>query len=129
MKNKFSQRSESNLVGVNPTLVACARRALDISPVDFTIIEGLRNVDRQRELVAQGKSQTMQSRHIDGCAVDILPVGSTWKVAEFMPVLKAFKQAADELGIVLRFGVNWKHDPTLPIETKFVDAPHIELPK
>lgn len=125
----FGSRSEKNLKGVNRTLVACARRALEITPVDFTVIEGLRSVERQRELVAQGKSQTMASRHIDGCALDIFPVGGTWEVSEFIPVLKAFKQAADELGVTLRFGINWKNDPTLPIETKFVDAPHVELPR
>lgn len=125
----FGKRSEDNLHGVNPTLVAIARRALQLSPVDFSITEGLRSVERQKELVASGKSQTMASRHIDGCAVDIFPVGSTWQIAEFIPVLKAFKKAGDELGISLRFGVNWKNDPTLPIETKFVDAPHVELPR
>lgn len=125
---KFSQRSENNLKGVNPALVKVIRRALEITPVDFIVIEGLRTQERQKELVATGKSQTMNSRHLTGHAVDIIPVNTTWKVEEFHPLLKAVKQAADEQGLKLRFGINWKNDPALPIETKFIDAPHVEIP-
>lgn len=125
---KFSQRSENNLKGVNPDLVKVIRRALEITPVDFIVIEGLRTEKRQKEMVATGKSQTMSSRHLAGHAVDIIPVNTTWQIEEFGPLLKAVKQASDELGIKLRFGINWKNDPSLPIETKFIDAPHIEIP-
>lgn len=125
---KFSQRSENNLKGVNPDLVKVIRRALEITPVDFIVIEGMRTQSRQKELVATGKSQTMNSRHLTGHAVDIIPVNTTWKIEEFHPLLKAVKQAADEQGLKLRFGINWKNDPALPIETKFIDAPHVEIP-
>lgn len=47
---RFSQRSENNLKGVNPALVQVVRRALELSAVDFGVIEGLRTVERQREL-------------------------------------------------------------------------------
>lgn len=125
---KFSQRSENNLKGVNPDLVKVIRRALEITPVDFIVIEGLRTQARQKELVATGKSQTMNSRHLSGNAVDIIPVNTTWQIKEFTPILIAVKQAAVEQGIKLRFGINWKNDPSLPIETKFIDAPHVEIP-
>lgn len=125
---KFSQRSENNLKGVNPDLVKVIRRALEITPVDFIVIEGLRTQARQKEMVATGKSQTMNSRHLTGHAVDIIPVNTTSKIEEFHPLLKAVKQAADEQGLKLRFGINWKNDPALPIETKFIDAPHVEIP-
>ncbi|EBC5894661.1 M15 family peptidase [Salmonella enterica subsp. enterica serovar Infantis] len=127
-KFKFSQRSEKNLNGVNPDLVKVIRRALEITPVDFIVIEGVRTQARQKDMVATGKSQTMNSRHLSGNAVDIIPVNTTWKIEEFKPLLKAVKQAADEQGMKLRFGINWKHDPSLPIETKFIDAPHVEMP-
>lgn len=125
---RFSQRSEGNLNGVNPNLVKVIRRALELTPVDFIVIEGLRTQARQKELVATGKSQTMNSRHLTGNAVDIIPVNTTWNIEEFKPLLKAVKQAGDEQGLKLRFGINWKDDPSLPIETKFIDAPHIEIP-
>ncbi|MDF3736514.1 M15 family metallopeptidase [Enterobacter hormaechei] len=125
---KFSQRSENNLKGVNPDLVKVIRRALEITPVDLIVIGGLRTQAGQKEMDPTGKSQTMNSRHLTGHAVDIIPVNTTWKIEEFKPLLKAVKQAADEQGLKLRFGINWKNDPALPIETKFIDAPHVEIP-
>lgn len=127
-KFRFSQRSENNLKGVNSDLVNVIRRTLEITPVDFIVIEGLRTPARQKELVAAGKSQTNNSRHLTGHAVDIIPVNTKWQIEEFKPLLKAVKRAADELGVKLRFGINWKNDPSLPIETRFIDAPHVEIP-
>lgn len=143
MSYKFGKRSLDNLNGVNPLLINVLNRALEISPVDFGIIQGKRSIDEQRKNVAKGVSQTMNSRHLEECpidenvcygnAVDILPTaikpGMNWDLKYFMPVLKAIKQAGDELGVKLRFGVNWKNDPFLPIETKFIDAPHVEIPR
>lgn len=125
---RLSQRSEDNLKGVNSDLVKVIRRALEITPVDFIVIEGLRTRERQKQLVEEKKSQTMNSRHLTGHAVDIIPINTKWQIEEFKPLLKAVKQAADELGVKLRFGINWKNDPSLPIETRFIDAPHIEIP-
>ncbi|MCB5320309.1 M15 family peptidase, partial [Yersinia massiliensis] len=47
----FGKASESNLIGVHPDLVKVVRRALEITPIDFKVIEGCRTVERQRELV------------------------------------------------------------------------------
>ncbi|ENS5447398.1 M15 family metallopeptidase [Morganella morganii] len=132
---KFSQRSENNLRGVNPVLVAIIRRALELSPVDFAVIEGLRTPEKQAEYVSKGSSQTHNSRHLTGDAVDILPSamkpGMDWNENKhlFDPILQAIKQAADELGVILRFGKNWKNDPSLPGQTKFPDYPHVEIPR
>lgn len=119
---KFSQRSENNLKGVNPDLVKIVRRALQLSPVDFGITEGLRTVERQRQLVAAGKSQTMNSRHISGHAVDVFAyptsVGS-WEWKYYEQIATAFKQAAKELNIPVEWGGDWK---TLK------DGPHFQLP-
>jgi peptidoglycan L-alanyl-D-glutamate endopeptidase CwlK len=62
----FSKRSEENLKGVNDNLVAVVRRALLLSSVDFTVVEGLRTVERQKQQLAIGASKTMNSRHIAG---------------------------------------------------------------
>ncbi len=71
-KFRFSRRSEKNLEGVKPQLVAVVRRALELTEVDFGITEGLRSKYRQKQLVAEGKSQTMNSRHLTGDAVDVV---------------------------------------------------------
>ena len=53
------------------------RRALEISEVDFGITEGLRSRYRQKQLVATGKSQTMNSRHLYGtCRGCCIYIGS-----------------------------------------------------
>lgn len=128
---KFSQKSINNLKGVKPELVKVVNRALELSTVDFGVCEGLRTVEQQREYVRQGVSQTMASKHITGDAVDLypskLPDGWQKNPKVWLPVLEAMKKAGDELGVKLRFGINWKNDPNLPIETKFIDAPHVEL--
>ena len=54
----FSQRSLDNLKGVHPDLVRVVKAALPISPVDFGIIEGIRTLERQKELYAEGKSRS-----------------------------------------------------------------------
>ena len=66
-------RSLKNLEGVNPNLIKVVKRAIEISPVDFAVIEGVRTKARQAELVKKGASKTMNSRHITGHAVDIAP--------------------------------------------------------
>ncbi len=132
---KFSQRSENNLRGVNPVLVAIIRRALELSPVDFAVIEGLRTPEKQAEYVSKGSSQTRNSRHLTGDAVDILPSamkpGMDWNENAhlFEPVLHAISAAAFERGVMLRFGKNWQSDPSLPVQTKFPDYPHVEIPR
>ncbi|QAV24713.1 M15 family metallopeptidase [Proteus hauseri] len=128
----FSQRSKNNLIGVNLLLVKIAHRALEISTADFAVIEGVRTLEKQQENVKKGVSKTVNSRHLTGDAIDILPSaikpGMEWQPHFFEPVLMAFKQAADEEGLILRFGKNWKRDPTLSVETGFPDYPHIEIP-
>lgn len=119
---KFSQRSENNLKGVNQDLVKIVRRALQLSPVDFGITEGLRTVERQRQLVAAGKSQTMNSRHISGHAVDVFAYptsAGSWEWKYYEQIATAFKQAAKELNIPVEWGGDWK---TLK------DGPHFQLP-
>jgi len=107
---KFSQRSEANLVGVKEPLVKVARRALELSSVDFGVIEGLRTQARQRELVAAKKSQTMNSRHLTGDAVDVMAYVSgagTWEWKYYEDIARAFKHAATELGIPIVWGGDW----------------------
>lgn len=117
----FSERSEKNLQGVNPALIAVVRRALELSPVDFGITEGLRTMERQREMVRTGKSQTLKSRHLTGHAVDVvayLGANISWEWKYYEQIAAAFKQAGKELGTVIEWGGDWK---TLK------DGPHFQL--
>jgi peptidoglycan L-alanyl-D-glutamate endopeptidase CwlK len=112
-------RSLGSLSGVHPDMVAVVKRAIEITGVDFTVIEGLRTVERQRTLLNDGKSTTMNSRHITGHAVDMVPWPVDWNDLERFEVMsKAMKTAAQELNIPIVWGGDWK---------SFYDAPHFEL--
>lgn len=117
----FSRDSLEKLRGVHPALVVVASRALLYSPVDFRITEGMRTKERQAQLVKDGKSQTMNSRHLQGMALDFvaLPGGKvSWDLPYYRQIADAFKKASQELGIPIVCGIDWK---------SFVDGPHIEL--
>ena len=43
----LSQKSLRRLEGVNPDLVKVVRRAIQITPIDFIVVEGLRTKDRK----------------------------------------------------------------------------------
>ncbi|MFT0137294.1 M15 family metallopeptidase [Alcanivoracaceae bacterium MT1] len=108
---RFSARSERNLQGVHPHLVAVARRALELSEVDFGVTEGLRSKERQQALVVAGKSQTMNSRHLTGHAVDVMAyVGGhgTWEWRYYEQINAAFEQASEELGVSVEWGGHWR---------------------
>lgn len=121
MTFKLSQRSLSNLKGVHPDLVAVVHRAIAITPVDFTVTEGLRTVERQKQLVATGASKTMNSRHLTGHAVDLaawVGGGIRWDWPLYDVLAVAMKKAAQELEIPIIWGGDW---------TTFKDGPHFEL--
>lgn len=127
---KFSERSLNNLKGVHADLVKVAHRALEISEADFVVIEGVRSKSRQVELKASGASQTLNSRHITGHAVDLLPYTpgrDPWKASrEFKQISVAMFKAADELGVAIRWGGDWNENGRSDDE-KFYDGPHFEL--
>jgi len=118
MAYRLSQRSKNNLSGVHPDLVAVVKRAIEITDQDFSVIEGVRNIERQRQLVAQGKSQTMNSRHLTGHAVDLAPYPLSWEWEYFYPIADAMKSAAEELEVDLEWGGDWE---------SFPDGPHFQL--
>jgi len=120
---KYSSRSLSSLNGVHPDLRRVIDRALQSSPLDFAVIEGLRTKARQEQLVASGASTTMNSRHLTGHAVDLLPIDPTTGKGEFAWPLydklgPAVKAAAKKEGVPLIWGGVW---------TSFKDGPHFEL--
>ncbi|MBB5700030.1 M15 family metallopeptidase [Sphingomonas yantingensis] len=138
----LSERSLTALVGVDPRLVAVVRRAIEITKVDFMVVEGVRTQARQSELYAQGRTKpgkivtwTRISRHMRnpvtgwGEAVDLLPAPYDWKdVRGFDAVADAMMQAAREKGVKLRHGADWDGDGARR-EKGETDNPHFELAK
>lgn len=119
---KLGSRSLSRLQGVHPDLIAVVKRAIEITSIDFTVLEGVRSISRQKELYAKGSSQTMNSRHLTGHAVDLgafVNGAVSWDWAHYYPIEQAVKQAAAELGVNIEWGGDWK---------SFRDGPHWQLP-
>lgn len=121
MAFSLGSRSLSRLEGVHPDLVAVVKRAIALSDIDFTVLEGLRTKSRQAQLVAAGASQTMNSRHLTGHAVDLgamIDGEVRWDWPLYRQIATAMKVAAQQLNIPIVWGGDWK---TLK------DGPHFEL--
>lgn len=120
-KFKLSKRSLSKLEGVHPALTSVVKRAIELTEIDFAVTEGLRTLERQRELVASGASKTYNSRHLTGHAVDLVAyLGNEvrWDWPLYGKLADAMKAAAEELGVKIIWGGDW---------TSFKDGPHFEL--
>ena len=136
----FSERSLNNLKGVHPKLVAVVHRALELTPIDFTVLEGVRSQARQDELWAQGRTKPgpvvtwVQSSGTHGIqadgyghAVDLAPYPIDWNDhRRFDGLANVMFAAAKELGVTLRWGGNWDMDSTIH-ERGESDSPHFEL--
>ena len=119
---KLGPRSQMKLKNLHPDLVKVVQHAIELSEVDFTVLEGLRCIERQRELVKAGASQTMNSRHLDGHAVDLgawVDGQVDWSWPLYSKIATAMKTGAQELNIPIEWGGDWK---------KFKDGPHFQLP-
>tara|TARA_R100000654_G_scaffold5_1_gene17 strand:+ start:1089 stop:1469 length:381 start_codon:yes stop_codon:yes gene_type:complete len=122
---RFGKRSKKRLKGVNPKLVNILNELIKI--MDVTIIEGLRNKERQKELLAQGKSKTKYSKHLEGKAVDLAPYPINWKDRErFHYMGGMLRGIAKQLNINIRWGGDWDSDGEIA-DNSFDDLVHIEL--
>lgn len=116
----LGSHSEKQLEGVAPALVMCVRRAITLSSVDFSVVDGLRTEAEQIELVAHGASRTMHSYHLTGRAVDLAPWvqgKQKWQTPLAVQVAIAMRQAAAHFGSTLTWGGVWDRrlgqlDPT-----------------
>lgn len=145
---KLSKSSLAKLEGVNNDLVKVVKEAIKLTNVDFGITEGLRTKEKQEKLYREGKSKTMNSKHITGEAVDVLAYLDghySWALDSYYDIALAFKQAAKNVGVSLRWGGCWKNldeidDPKKEVldyiskkraqqKQPFIDAYHFELVK
>lgn len=147
----FSAKSLQRLGEVHPDLQRVVKRALETSEIDFTILEGRRSSERQAQLVKQGASKTLDSRHLTGHAVDLgAIVGGQvrWDWPLYYDLASAMVRASFAEGIPIRWGGCWDKMASQldanDIESEvsayvarqkraglkaFIDGPHFELPK
>lgn len=122
-KYKLGKRSIHRLEGVHPDLTRVVGRAIEMTSIDFTVLEGVRSYERQEALVRLGASKTMNSRHLTGHAVDLAAlVGNkvSWRPDHYTPIADAMKAAAEELGVPVEWGGDWR---------TFKDYVHWQLPR
>lgn len=153
-KFKLSSRSLAKLDGVHPSLVEVVKRAIEVTKVDFGVTYGVRTLAAQKALVAEGRSKTMNSKHLvqsDGYshAVDLVAyVGAdvSWDLNYYDDICDAMAIAAEELEVPIKWGAAWSEGDIRYYDTTaeaakdayvklrrsqgrkpFIDGPHYEL--
>jgi peptidoglycan L-alanyl-D-glutamate endopeptidase CwlK len=154
MTFKLSQRSLNKLEGVHPDLVDTVARAIELTKVDFGITCGLRTLEEQKRLVATGRSQTMNSKHIPQSdefshAVDVLAYidgDVCWELNVYDDICDAMAEAAKEVCVAIKWGAAWSEGDIRAYKGSaadamnayidlrrsqgrrpFIDGPHFEL--
>ena len=152
---QLGKTSRQRLQGVDPRLVRVVERAIRITSQDFTVLEGVRSIETQREYVRRGVSQTMNSRHLRqpdgyGKAVDLVPWAGgmpRWEWPLIWPIADAMRIAAREQCVPIRWGGGWFRLDQLTSaaaikrasdaytaarraqkKAAFLDGPHYEIP-
>jgi len=145
----LGKKSLAELKGVHADLIAVVKRAIAITPQDFSVHDGIRTLEEQKALVKSGASKTLNSRHITGHAVDLVPYINgklRWEWEPIYQIADAVRVAANELQIPIRWGGSWDvlftasddspEDMVQDYVTRrkkagkkaFIDGPHYELP-
>ena len=149
MSFNLSSRSLAKLDGVDESLVAVVKRAIEATKIDFGVTFGMRTLEEQSALVAAGRSQTMKSKHLDGRAVDLMAYvdgKGCWELNVYDDLCDAMKAAAEELGTAVKWGAAWSEgdirsypgtaeDAMMKYidlrrsqgRRPFIDGPHFEL--
>ena len=123
MAKTLNKKSIDRLSGVHPDLVSVVKLAIELSEIDFQVIEGVRSKARQEQLFKAGASQTLNSRHLTGHAVDLAALVNDsirWDWPLYFKIADAMKKASSQLKIKIVWGGDWR---------TFKDGPHFELSK
>ena len=148
----LSKLSLGRLNGVDANLVKVVQRAIEITPQDFMVVEGVRS--KEQCYINYGKGRTvaqctakgvpakyaqpklakvtwlnnpLSSKHVSGKAVGLVPYPVNWNdLTKFDQVAKAMFAAAKELGVSIRWGADWDNDGNYREKGEY-DSPHFEL--
>jgi peptidoglycan L-alanyl-D-glutamate endopeptidase CwlK len=153
-KFKFGQISIARLGSLLPALRSVVNTAINLSTVDFMVLQTVRTIQEQQAAVASGHSRTMQSKHLrqpDGFAhavdLGVWKDGKVdWTFEHYAAIALAMDKAATQLGHAehIRWGCAWDRvlsdfgsdEPSYLAEAKayatrhagsdLLDAPHFE---
>ena len=152
---KLSRRSLDRLEGIDDRLQAVIKMAITMTKTDFGVVQGMRTIEQQKELVAKGASQTMKSKHLQGKAFDIMAFingRASWELSVYDDLADAIKEAAIQLNVPICWGAAWgTPEMSYPMDIRkwegtmeeamnayidlrrsqgrrpFIDGPHFEL--
>ena len=82
-----------------------------VQEYDCTVLEGARTLERQKHLLAEGRSLTLNSKHLSmpSRAVDVAPYPIRWDDNERFHHFAGYVQAvADRQGTKITWGGSWK---------------------
>ena len=155
MAFSLSSRSRGKLEGVHPDMVAVVETAITLTKVDFGVTYGVRTLEEQKRLYESGRSQTMNSKHLlqddtgYSHAVDVVAYDGSdvvWEINVYDDICDAFKQAAEEKGVSIKWGAAWSEGDIRSYpgtaedamnayidlrrsqgRRPFIDGPHFEL--
>jgi peptidoglycan LD-endopeptidase CwlK len=155
MSFKLSRRSLDRLEGIDDSLQSVVKMAITLTKTDFGVVQGMRTIEQQKELVAKGASKTMKSKHLEGKAFDIMAFingRASWELSLYDDLADAIKEAATQLGVPICWGAAWgTPDMPYPMDIRkwestmeeamnayidlrrsqgrrpFIDGPHFEL--
>lgn len=131
--HRYSRSSLAHLDQCEPELKEVAILALKYSQHDLAIIDSLRTPEQQRQLLEEGKTTTLRSRHLPNVkglseAFDFVPYlsgrGTVFSLPDneqagyFRLAVQAMFRAAIEVGVQIESGGLWR---------TFSDYPHIQL--
>ena len=148
MAYKLGNSSKAKLEGVDERMVSIVRYAISVTKQDFSVICGLRTRREQEALVAKGASKTMNSKHLDGNAVDLMAWvdGGRWELKLYDEIADAMAEGARAIDVPVKWGAAWSvgdiryWDGTMEEamnayvdlrrsqgKRPFIDGPHFEL--
>ena len=148
MTYKLGNKSKEKLEGVDERMVSIVRYAVSVTKQDFSVICGLRTRREQEALVKKGASKTMNSKHLDGNAVDLMAWidGGRWELNLYDEIADAMAEAARAIDTAVKWGAAWSvgdiryWDGTMEEamnayvdlrrsqgKRPFIDGPHFEL--
>lgn len=135
----LSKSSVAKLKGVHPDLVRVIKRAAANTKIPFIVVEGVRTLERQKELLKAGATKILNSRHITGHAVDLVPLidgKPRWDWSLYLGLADCVRQAARDEKVPVRWGGSWSElnkingqITTKLLSKSFPDGPHFELPR
>jgi peptidoglycan L-alanyl-D-glutamate endopeptidase CwlK len=135
---RYGKNSLLKLNGVHPSLLLVMMEAINDTPIDFSIVYGVRTTAEQQALYTQGRTKKgaivtyadgvkNKSNHQIkedgyGHAIDFCPYVNgklDWdNISNFEKIVKHIKETANKLGVKITCGIDWK---------KPFDPPHVQL--